>query len=515
MKRILYLTSIIILFLLSSALRILSYKANLYNIAVDECHNLTNISRNFIYIFTNFIPGANALPLYRFLLHIIHNFFGFNFPVFKSISLICSILSFIVFYKVLSKLYTNKTAILSSLIIFTFNYSLILFSTKIKIYETEMLICLIILLGAIEIYNKYRDTHIPIPVFTIYSIVSVIIMYTALTGIAIIELYWLVFFIYWIKTKNIINIKKGLLFQAITAPFLILEFFTYIIQMLQDTSVKSQWLSDDFFFRPNSLNAVNSLIHTSFFNFFPYDSWYDINTFPKYTICLYILIFIIGSILFLVPIFKNEKNFSGLFVILPVYFFMMLSFLGIYPFCNRVIVFLIPIFIIILFKSCDFNNDRFKIISSAMAVIMTGIFLYNVYSFHNINSLFSNNDSMRIKEIHDRLENTKQNEIIISVEYICINCLNNNSVLCINENNEIKDKNQELDFYDGRNNGYLKSTLKDIINGYDTVIFAYNSGDDFTFTEPLKKMIISEGYKEIVNNYDKDYIDYAELKKIK
>lgn len=513
MTRILYLISVIILFLLSSALRVLSYKANLYNISIDECHNLTDIGQNCLYLFTHFIPGANSLPLYRFSLHLIHNFFGFNFPIYKSISLLCGILSYIVFYKVISKLFNNKIIILALLIVFTFNYCLIVYSYIIKVYEAEMLAVLILLYGALEIYNKYRDTQIPVRIFTIYSIVSVIIMYTALTGIVIIELYWLVFFIYWIKTKNIVNIKKCLLFQAVTVPFLLIEYLTYIVQMVQDTSVKGQWHNDTFYFSPNSLDAVNALINISFYDFVPYDSWYSVH-FPKFIICLLILIFIIGSILFLIPIFKKERNFSGIFIILPVYFFMFLSFLGIYPFCNRLIIFLIPFFLVILFKFFDIKNSKYIIVSYVLTIIFTRIFLYHVYSFHNINNLIIDKTSINIEKINDRLENTKPNELIISAEYICINCLNNNnSVIYLLNNEEIKDKNQTFDFYDRRNNSYYKSTIKDLIKGYDTIIFAYNSGDNFTFTEPLKKLIINEGYKEIINDYDKDYIDYAELKK--
>ena len=383
MKKIYYYLLIILLFLISTFIRIIAFKNNSFNVCIDECHSLADIGyQSYLYLFGHYMSGANFLPGYRAVLNTIYNLFGYNYAIFKSFSLLCGILTFVFFYNVLSKIFKNKVIIISALTVFTFNYNLILYSTQIKNYELDVLIVLIILNTILNTYNKYKNEEIPISTILLCSVISIIFIYTSIPALVLIEFYWLIFFLYWLKSKNVQNIKKALLFQVITAPFLILEYFTYIIQIQKEDAVKDQWVNGNFFFRPDSVEAINSLINFSFFDFY----WFDKDVqffFTKSIIFLFLLIFLMGSFYFLNIPFKKGKDFSGLFVISPVYLFVLLSFINIYPFCNRLIVFLIPIFIIIIFKPFDVNN-KLKLLNTLIVIIITSAYLYHVYSFNKL-----------------------------------------------------------------------------------------------------------------------------------
>ncbi len=515
MKKKLFYILLSVIFIIGIAVRIFVFKTNFYNVVVDECHSLASIStHSFKEIFLIYEQGANFLPAYKLVLKIITSIFGYNFPILKSLSLICGILSLFLFYKILSKLFNNKIIIHSALILFIFNYTLNFYISFIKNYEIDVLITMILINSTLNIYINFKESKIPWKNMFIYIITSIIFIYTSIPAIVIIESFWLILLFIWIYKKNISNIKRALIFQLLTLPFLIAEYFMYINQMVADTSLKAQWTNGNFFFAPTSLKAVNSLINFSFFHFY----WFDIdleNSFPNTVIILFIIVFIAGSLKFILPAIKKEKDFSGIFVVLPVYIFLSLSFLSIYPFCNRLITFLIPVFIIIILNFFDLKGKA-GILGNTIVIILLSTFLYLTYTYNELYNLINNTSIQNLnKDIIDNLESNDTHKIIVSLEQTCLRCTNNNNVLIIDPFKiDTQNPSSQFIIYDRRTNETYSDSIKNIINGYDTIYLAYRESDNYNKElELVKKYILKENYKIIKNKNGGYFSEYYILKK--
>lgn len=503
-----YIIFVSLIFIFGIILRVLLLNANAYNIVVDECHSLFHID-SFTYkdLFFKFMEGANFLPGYHFLLKIIHSLFGYNFLLLKVPSLLLGIFSIFIFYRVIKQSFNNSFIVMSALFIFATNYNLIYYSTQIKPYIFDVCIVLIILNSAFYICKHYQEEKIPIAALTKYIIFSILFCYTSLTSIVILELYWVIFFIIWYfkKSKNIIN---ALIFQFFISIFIIFEYFAFIIQIHYGTSLKDQWLNNGFYFNPSSLDAKNSLIHFSHFNFY----WFDKDLtyhLPSFVIILYIVLFFLGVISFLIPILKKEHDIKGLFIITPFLLFITLSFLYIYPFCNRLIIFLIPFFIIIELKVFDIKNNKIlKYCASFILLFIIFIYCRYVNELYQIrgnieNSKISENTYSLIKE----LENENNDKVIISSEDICTVCLNTKSIMYVDINKSIINKNTQQLFISNPKqindfNNKNMTSLSNIIQKKQTIIYTFKLvNEKNNESEIISEAIKNLGYKQISENY--------------
>ncbi len=493
MKKIYYNLIISIILFIAVLIRILVYKNSTYFLSVDECHSLSNIDTlSFNNIFVCFTPGANFLPGYKAILKIIYSFLGLNFPCFKLFSLICGICSVFVFHRIILKLYNNVCLISTSLILFALNYCLIFYCFMIKNYELDVLITLIILNTAINIYSKYKDVKIPLTEIILYAVITIIFIYCSIPAIFLTELFWLILMFNYILKKNMDNVKRLTIFQIICIPFLIVEYYTYIIKMHTDKSLTGQWDNGNFFFTPSSLDAVNSLINFSYFKFYWFDK--DIqNYFPDAVIILYIIIIIAGTVKFIIPALTKEHEITGLFVIGPVYCFIALSFLHLYPFCNRLITFLIPIFIIIFIKAFDMKNWG-KIIGNICALLLVTVYIYLIFSYKQLYFLIIDNlPTQANKNLIERIKTSDTNQIFLSLEFPCMRCIENGNITYyvsgIEDNKlRITDKNDAEEY---------KVFLNDIIKNYKRIILIYRLSDNISMELNLLNNIFirEENYK--------------------
>ena len=504
-KNLVYILTIGIIFFFGIFLRILAFIRLNYYIIGDECHSIYGSIVSLKDIFTLFIQGTNFLPLYRLLLHDIWLCCGINWTLFKLPSLIASICSIFVFYLILAKLFKNKLLIISSLLLFCFNYTLILFSTRVKPYTTDVLLVLIIMYAAISLLNKIKTETLSFKDTIIYAIVSIVFVYTSIPAIVYSQIcFWGAALYSFIKKQKRLFFKF-FIYEFLVFGTILFEYFTYIKQIQTDNGLKDQWLTQQYFFIPNSFAAINSLIHFSFFEY----RFFDIEitkTLPIYILCTFVALFFIGSLNFIIKkSYKLEKYYIFLMILMPMFFFIALSFLKLYPFCNRNILFLLPTIIIILINAFNFDtNKAIKILSCILLIIFMSFNATYIIKNGELAFLLKKNPIYKTveKKLNFVESINSKDEIILSGENLCLYCINNKNILILEPWNFEEGKN--IKFY----NRHLDQTkneksINDIIGQYKKIYYVYNN-DDPLFNEKVLNTFNQQSYKKTENTI---YID--------
>jgi len=500
-----FLITSIFIIVVGIILRITAFCSNLYYIPIDDCHSLYDLPETDIKsLFTVFNGGANFLPLYKLMLYLIYKISGFNYLALKIPELIASIFVLPLSLEVLKKLFKNKLIIVSALVMIVFDYNLIYFGTRIKPYIFDVLITLIILNTIIYITQKnitlkYKEA-------VKYSFVSALFMMFSIPSIVLCGMYFCIFFIKNIIEKERKNIINSVIFLLITVPVIIAEYFFYILQIQQENGLKSQWTADLFYFAPKSLAAVNSLIHAVWFKF----CWWDTAGMPllnKYTVICALAVFVLGSVVCIYNAIR-QKDIKDILLILPVYSFLILSYMNIYPFCNRLIVFLIPAIIFITFKPFDCNlNKIIKIVFDIIIILYLVLFLKYMNNLGEVSTLLFN-DSMQ-KMIFPVIENlsnlNNKDNVIINCNSVCITCINNNNVIEIRE----VDKNKLITIYDRRNNCYYQSEdINEITKNKKNIYYATSENYSDDKQVYIEELIGKQGYSR-VETRETPFVNYT------
>ena len=511
-KSAIFNASVILIILAGIVVRIFAYLNNLYYIPLDDCHSLDRIDTTTLKeCFTLFLQGANFLPLYKTLIFGIYKIFGYNFLALKMPSLIASITILPLAFVFLKKIFQNKLIITAVLLILAFNYNLIYFGTRLKPYIFDVLFTLFILNSAVSISAK--NSIISLKQTIKYVISAIIIFFFSIPNIALIELYYGILFIKNIIEKQCSNIKKFILFQALTLPFILFEYFLYIKQIQEDSGLKGQWTDDLFYYAPKSLEAVNAIIHYTYFKFF----WWDTTvgaTLNKYTLVSFLMLFALGSICCIINSFKT-KNIKDILLFATVYTFLSASYFGIYPFCNRPITFLIPIIIFITFKPFDFKSNKFaQIIMNFALIIYLALFTRHALILHEIPSIMLNNQFSKItKNVTDTLKNTNPNtEVLLGYGAICAPCLGNKNLLeidkFITENNNVTIK-----YVDKKDNTYNEAcSIKELTADKTNIYFLLSENTESDKNIEIENSIRNQGY-HFVEEKDSPFVNYKVFSK--
>ncbi len=494
--------SAVLIILAAITFRIIAFYSNSFNINIDECHSIAWLRDNLKETLTVFKQGANFLIGYKLLLKGIYSVFQFNYTAFKLPSLIAGILCVFLFKSLAFKIFKNKILALSALLLFTFNYTIIYYSNVIKPYEFDILFSLFIIKMFIIIENIGINEFLKKKIKYLYALITALSLFFSIPSVII---FFLCYSILLLK-KFIQNDKSSIINLIKAIPvFLILigiEYFLYISQMIGDESLKGMWLSNEFFFMPNSIEAVNSLINFSFIIF----SWVDSNVvfhFNKFLIIGLLFLFFGGTYNFLK---KNNFN-TGIYICSSIYVFILLSFLKIYPFTNRCITFIIPLFILVLLKAFDTNlNKQLKLMFTSIAVIFCTIYLYFIVFKCPYISDFLKQDKeyFIMQKIHFRdFENLKEDEILFSTSTPCYYCFNNPNVIPLGT---LRLSQTEKSIYE---------SIAVKIKNKNKIYFNYNLLDDnIEDINKFQKYFENKGYK-LVSRFDKiSNFSYLEFKKL-
>lgn len=471
------------MFLPSVVLFVLAFHSNYWDLNPDECHSISDL--HFLThkeIFNTFTQGANFFPLYKMLLKIIYDFSGYeNFILYKIPSFAAGICSLFMFYKLSFRFFDNKYISLIAYIIFSLNYEIIYYSTQIKPYESDVLFSLIIIYGFVKLQetdfksalnNKYKF-------LTIFFLLSFFVCFMSYFSIPVSIVFHSCMFFAIIKAiakrdKN--RLISYICFETAILSFNLYEYYSYVKLMVTDNGLNEMWKGDWFHFAPKSFEALNAVFNFVFFNFV----WFDADTEKHFSNN-----FLIGvTVLYFLAAILSLKGKHKFFATAPFLTTLLLSFLGIYPFCNRLIVFLIPSFILIPLCIFDIKYTKYKIIPAIPAFLLLSVYINTVIQYHYISKL-THTDQHRKSDFEENIKplyGAKEDKILFSIGNVCLSCNNNPNTYT----NNVFDMNHPE----------RKAFIKDITDGKNIVYFNYNAVD---ITEEF-----AEYMKEIIENNDFD-----------
>ncbi len=509
--KIIYLICIFVLITLGIIFQVFALKNNLYFISGDECHTILGSYLNIKALFTEFLQGTNVLPLYKCLYHYLYKFFGLNWLFFRIPSLFAGILSLFLFTNVLKITFKNKLLIIFCLFTFVFNHTIIHNSFTIKPYMYELVLTLILFKSADYLINKKSDYTTK--ELILYTLSSLFIVFFSLPSIVLIELYWGIVFIKNLIERNRANLIKLIIFQFFTALFIISEYLMYIHLMREDSALKTLWLLD-FYIKPTSLNAINALINQIYFYYVQMDSSTP-HIMPAYMLICFLLLFIIGIGVYISQLFRktaaSEQKYTGLLIITPVLTFIVLSLFGIYPFCNRLIIFLIPLIIIIMYKIFDTTTEN-KNLNTFKTVFIILLFLLHIFYLNKYNILtheITNHDeSDKVKIRMDFLNGLSENDLVITTDNCTTQCIKKN-MMRMDDLAKFEVKNGDLyaNWMNKNTKEYTENVnFSDIIKGKDIVYVI-----DFLYQDLLYGQFKKNGFCLIKKSEDL-YPDMADYK---
>lgn len=248
---------------------------------------------------------------------IVINFFGNSEYSLRLLPLIFGLLSIFLFYK-LSKKFLSPKLYLFTVSLFAFSRSLIFFSSELKSYSLDVFITITLLLLA-------QSKHTLL--LLIFGALSVWFSYPAIFIIASIIIY-----------KLLSSPKKIDFFIIFSWISSFLVYFFISIQKIQNQPENIEWQT----YWQTSFASLNPFWYLkTFFTIFenPLDLFFPIIGATAY---------LIGSLSFFK---KNKKAFFLLTA--PGLFALFASFLHLYPFSDRFLLFLVPSLIVIIAKGVE------------------------------------------------------------------------------------------------------------------------------------------------------------------
>ncbi len=333
----------------------------------DEQRLVMNISEiNSILSF--FMPLDNGLkqpPLFGCLIYFVTKVIIkdgiFNPLVDRFIPMLAGVISVFGFYILLKQTFKAKLPILLGLLLFAFNIPLIYFSNEFHQYSTDVLAALILLIA----YKYIHLKEITYKKLIIYIICMQVLIFFSFVSIFIIPA---IIFAKIIEEKHF-NYKLLTLFwfgELLPCVYLLLSDLTTYRTM---NSFYNGGVKTGFF---NSSLLDNIYIVKQFINFLTFNA--DLTHAKiKFFLLVLGLIFLIAN--------RSKERFLFLFIYL---FVILASFLQVYPFYERLILFLMPINIILFAKCTDnlenlyknFDNKIFKAADTLKSIVLFFIIIF-------------------------------------------------------------------------------------------------------------------------------------------
>lgn len=351
-----------LIFGLGIVLRLIIFGLNTCYIHDDAALAINVISKTYRELFQGLDFCQVAPPFFLVFSKFLYNFMPKNYEAIdiglRIIPFVSSIIS-IPFFYVLSILFFNdKKKIYIANLLFTLNPLLVMLSGRFKQYSIEIFIGILLY---IVIYNYLTTSK-------------------------------------WKKNWNIL---------IFLAPWLSLSSLIILFSGLIIVYLKNKCLKKDFYLPLVLSVIVFSIIFipsnyehnfASMNNFWSNYGFMSIIHPQRFLIRLGELFFhdykMIESILGVLILYKlseylwkNKFNDKALLIIIPIFMTIILSCLHLYPFIDRLIAFLVPLFIIIMANYCDNNISKMLTIGFIITSLVASYFLvYKLYNMPNYRS---------------------------------------------------------------------------------------------------------------------------------
>lgn len=408
----------------------------------DECALGWNVlHKNYFELFSKLRFMQIAPPMFLVMTKFLVNLFGVSNKigtcdlVMRLIPFLCATLSIGVFYLICKNTFKSKSAVLLAVFLFAINNVLVDYSFEFKQYGPDMFFILLIILFFQNLdlakisTKKFIGASVAMAVLVWFSFVSVFAV--AAGGVNLL-----------LERKKI---KKTFLMFLPLFISVLLYLKIYILNTYQSTGQGMIGFWEDNFVAANFSNFLLLLVKNLQYFFHP----------VKY------LLFILILSLYGVVLLYRDKKYTVANISVLIFCFSVLASVGhIYPFSQRLIIFLIPIFIILLVKPIDELKSSSKIKSLIIFIMFLGILVPQLDSVFR--SLFTNNlnkgDFAR-KMTEVMVKEIKPSDIIF---------LNNGS---------IADFSYYSSFYDIKNNLVIKTNGDSLNQDYFNLLNGLKKGN--------------------------------------
>lgn len=337
------------IFLLGVFLRIKGFWGN-SSFWHDECSLAWNIKfKNYSDFFGVLKFQQAAPPFFMVITKFLTNIFGFSEKVFRFIPFLISCLSIFAFYFLAKKVLNKNFSVLLAVFLFALNQTLINYAFEFKPYALDIffaIICILLFINWQNIQTK--------PKLIVASLFLAIIPWFSFTSIFIITAGIIITFLKTLKNKKPPFAICYLLFALLISILIYLKI--YALNNYAHNAILDYWQP---YFITSGKHFLWMLGNNLKF-FFP----------PVKFVLLEFVLLVWGAVIF----YKEKSDFlyistiSFLSVIL-------LSILHIYPFMERLVLFLLPIFLLFMVKPLDLISSNKKI-TSALIILIFALTFY-------------------------------------------------------------------------------------------------------------------------------------------
>ena len=316
------------------------------NLFVDEGYLLSNImERNYFDLFLPLNEWQCCPPMFLILGKMLYSRYGFDNFVLRILPYTFSVLSVIFFTFLSFKTINNKLGILLSISALSLSEACIMFQMYFKQYSSDAFFTIFVLLLAILLKDK-KLSKLELFGLAILSCLVVFFSYTA--G------FLIVCVIIALLDKNIEGSKSNKEIKEKIKPFLcyivpfsliMTVFFFVNCWPTRNSDVLQDFWTDTYVFLPHNLFEIKTLVK------------FLVNPFSK----IYPSLLIFAVTFFLL---RKKDKYLWEILFLPFAIAIIFGYFKLYPLAHeRVSTYLIPIFILILFKSIDFISFKNKVLS--------------------------------------------------------------------------------------------------------------------------------------------------------
>lgn len=396
-KKFGYFAALAIIFALGVFLRLKLLLAN-PSFWDDECSLAWNVlHKNYTDFFSVLDFIQVAPPFFMIMAKFMTKLFGVSDFVLRLTPFTFGIASMITFLLISIKMFNNRITVIAGNLIFATNQALVNYSSEFKQYSCDVfftLLCLYLFIDLIAGKISLRKN-------IVYSLIFALSIWFSFVSIFIIMAGYLVLLAKQIKELNF-NLKKIL--------FLLVPIIISCLIYLNIYILKT------FSHNISGLNTYwgNSYIAKDFSNFIPFmirDLMYFL--FPAKAMLLVIIAIFAGGY----AILKKNPYIGGVLV-LTILLECLASWLKLYPFEKRVILFLLPIVLIFISGVFELFNPRQKIKSFLILVLFSIIFVPTfVYSYDFAKTPHPSRGYYPREMMNFMLEKIKPNEIIVVGKY--------------------------------------------------------------------------------------------------
>lgn len=342
MKINVYQITLIVLFLIGCGLRLVffSYNRPFWN---DECALALNIRDTWNYIEP--LKYSQAAPhLFMYLSKLIYTIFGQTEMRLRIIPLLSAIAGLGVFYFLSENFFTKKSSVLIAFALCSFCYPLCYYAQEFKQYSSDVLCFELILLSYF-----YLDKIKTLKAKILYGAVCGILIWLAFPSAFAIFAVFL--------TLLIFNFQKFRMLLPALIPICINIILFYFVnkQLNSNEFLHTFWA--DGFINQGFLHFLQLCISNI-----------------KYVFASGLPFFFIAAGLIVIAIrdFKDSRN---VLIFSPLCLTLLLSWLSIYPFSTRLILFLIPVFILLTVKILDYINIKNKYLSGLFVILASFVLI--------------------------------------------------------------------------------------------------------------------------------------------